>query len=62
MCSLLFRGQQLAASKLMTETAKLYGEAPVAIKLRELQTLAEIAREKNLIIVTPSGDVSTGNR
>ncbi len=33
-------------SKLMTETAKLYGVAPVAIKLIELQTLAEIAREK----------------
>ena len=53
---------EFQASKLMTEAAKLYGEAPVAIKLRELQTLAEIAREKNLIIVTPSGDVSTGNR
>jgi len=53
---------EFQASKLMTETAKLYGEAPVAIKLRELQTLAEIAREKNLIIVTPSGDVSTCNR
>jgi hypothetical protein len=38
------------------------GEVPAAIKLRELQTLAEIAGEKNLIIVTPSGDVSTGNR
>jgi len=49
-------------SKLMTERAKLYGEVTVAIKLRELQTLAEIAREKNLIIVTPSGDISTGNR
>jgi len=51
---------EFQASKLMTEAAKLYGEAPVAIKLRELQTLAEIAREKNLIIVTPSGDVSAG--
>ena len=51
---------EFQASKLMTEAAKLYGEAPVAIKLRELQTLAEIAREKNLIIVTPAGDVSTG--
>ena len=48
---------EFQASKLMTEAAKLYGEALVAIKLRELQTLAEIAREKNLIIVTPSGDV-----
>jgi len=51
---------EFQASKLMTEAAKLYGEAPVAIKLRELQTLAEIAREKNLIIVTPAGDVGTG--
>lgn len=51
---------EFQASKLMTEAAKMYGDAPVAIKLRELQTLAEIAREKNLIIVTPAGDVSTG--
>jgi len=51
---------EFQASKLMTEAAKLYGEAPVAIKLRELQTLAEIAREKNLIIVTPAGEVGTG--
>ncbi len=50
---------EFQASKLMTEAAKLYGEAPVAIKLRELQTLAEIAREKNLIIVTPAGEVRT---
>ncbi len=45
----------------MTEAARLYGEAPVAMKLRELQTLAEIAREKNLIVVTPSGDMGTGS-
>lgn len=51
---------EFQASKLMTEAAKMYGDAPVAIKLRELQTLAEIAREKNLIIVTPAGDASTG--
>jgi hypothetical protein len=43
----------------MTEAAKLYGEAPVAIKLRELQTLAEIAREKNLIVITQAGEVGT---
>jgi regulator of protease activity HflC (stomatin/prohibitin superfamily) len=52
---------ELQASKTMTEAARLYGEAPVAIKLRELQTLAEIAREKNLIIVTSGGDVGSGN-
>ncbi len=46
----------------MIQMAELYGMAPVAIKLRELQTLAGIAKEKNLIIVTPSSDVSTGNR
>jgi len=46
---------EFQASKTMSEAAKLYQEAPVAIKLRELQTLAEIAREKNLIVVTPSG-------
>jgi hypothetical protein len=40
--------------------AKLCGEAPVAIKLRELQTLAEIAREKNLIVITQAGEVGTG--
>lgn len=51
---------ELQASKTMTEAAKLYGEAPVAIKLRELQTLAEIAREKNLIVVTSGGEMSTG--
>jgi regulator of protease activity HflC (stomatin/prohibitin superfamily) len=48
---------EFQASKLMTEAAKLYGEAPVAIKLRELQTLAEIAREKNLIVITQAEEV-----
>jgi regulator of protease activity HflC (stomatin/prohibitin superfamily) len=51
---------EFQASKLMTEAAKMYGEAPVAIKLRELQTLAEIAREKNLIVITQAGEVGTG--
>ena len=51
---------EFQASKLMTEAAKLYGEAPVAIKLRELQTLAEIAREKNLIVIAQAGEVGTG--
>ncbi len=52
---------EFQASKTMTEAAKLYGEAPVAIKLRELQTLAEIAREKNLIVVTSGGEVGTSD-
>jgi regulator of protease activity HflC (stomatin/prohibitin superfamily) len=39
------------ASKKMTEAAKLYEKTPTALRLRELQTLAEISREKNLIVV-----------
>ncbi|GAG25024.1 unnamed protein product, partial [marine sediment metagenome] len=47
---------EFQASKKMTEAAKLYEKTPTAMRLRELQTLAEIAREKNLIIV-PGGDL-----
>jgi regulator of protease activity HflC (stomatin/prohibitin superfamily) len=39
------------ASKKMTEAAKLYEKTPTALRLRELQTIAEISREKNLIVV-----------
>ena len=45
------------ASKKMTEAARLYGETPVAIRLRELQTLSEIALEGNLIVVPMGGDI-----
>jgi regulator of protease activity HflC (stomatin/prohibitin superfamily) len=47
---------EFQASKKMTDAAKLYEETPMAMRLRELQTLAEIAREKNLIVV-PGGDI-----
>ncbi|MCD6236743.1 MAG: slipin family protein [Thermoplasmata archaeon] len=47
------------ASQKMAEAAKLYEKAPAAMRLRELQTLAEIAREKNLIVV-PAGEMGTG--
>ncbi|MCS7123493.1 MAG: slipin family protein [Candidatus Aenigmarchaeota archaeon] len=40
------------ASKKMIEAAKLYEKVPTALRLRELQTLSEIAREKNLIIAS----------
>lgn len=40
------------ASRRMIEAARLYEQAPAALKLREFQTLAEIAKERNLIIVT----------
>ncbi len=48
-------GELLASAK-MTEAAKLYEKTPIALRLRELQTLTEIAREKNLIIV-PAGEM-----
>jgi len=44
------------ASQKMAVAAKLYEKAPAAMRLRELQTLAEIAREKNLIVV-PGGEM-----
>ena len=53
---ILAEGEFKSAEK-MTEAAKLYHEVPISIKLRELQTLAEIAREKNLIVVSNSTDI-----
>jgi regulator of protease activity HflC (stomatin/prohibitin superfamily) len=52
---------EFQASKTMTDAARLYEEVPAALKLRELQTLVDIAREKTLIVVTPSGDMATGS-
>jgi len=40
------------AAKIMTEAASFYEEHPVALRLRELQTLVEISKEKNMVIVT----------
>jgi len=42
---------ELEASQKMMEAAKLYEEVPAAMRLRELQTLAEVARERNLIVI-----------
>lgn len=50
-------GEYMAAER-MAEAAKLYAENPLALRLRELQTLAEISREKNLIVVTSTTDLS----
>lgn len=47
---------EFQASQRMSDAAKLYEQTPMALRLRELQTLAEIAREKNLIVV-PGGDL-----
>lgn len=49
---------EFQASKKMSEAAELYQKTPAAMRLRELQTLSEIAREKNLIIV-PGGEMGT---
>jgi regulator of protease activity HflC (stomatin/prohibitin superfamily) len=57
---ILAEGESQAAQK-MSDAAAFYQEIPIAIKLRELQTLAEIAREKNLIVVTQSQVIETGN-
>ena len=44
------------ASERMSQAAQLYEKNPTALKLREFQNLAEIAKEKNLIIVTDRMD------
>ena len=45
------------ASLILSEAAKMYEDHPVALRLRELQTLIEIAREKSLVVVTETGGV-----
>jgi regulator of protease activity HflC (stomatin/prohibitin superfamily) len=52
---IMAEGEFLASQK-MADAAKLYEQTPVALRLRELQTLTEIAREKNLIVV-PGGEI-----
>lgn len=47
---------EFQASERMSEAARFYDKNPVAVKLREFQTLAEIAKERNLIVVTQGTD------
>lgn len=47
---------EFQASKRMNEAADMYENKPSALKLREFQTLTEIAKEKNLIIVSTGAD------
>jgi len=56
---IMAEGELQAASK-MTEAASFYMKNPSAMRLRELQTWTEIAREKNMIIVTEGGATSLG--
>ena len=44
------------ASERMIEAARLYEKTPIALKLRKFQTLSEIAKERNLIVVTNGSD------
>ncbi len=45
---------ELQAAQKMAEAADYYAQNPSAMRLRELQTWAEIAREKNMIVITES--------
>ncbi|RLF15850.1 MAG: slipin family protein [Thermoprotei archaeon] len=51
---------ELQAAKIMAEAAKQYQEQPIALRLRELQTLYDIARERNMVIIAPSSAVTLG--
>ncbi len=52
---------ELTASEKMAQAAEYYTKNIAAMRLRELQTWAEIAREKNMIVVTggDSGNLGT---
>lgn len=50
-------GEYMAAQKMM-EAADLYMKSPISLKIRELQTMSEIAREKNMIVVMSTSDLS----
>lgn len=56
---IIAEGELLAAEK-MSEAAHYYARNPTALRLRELQTWAEIAREKNMIIVTEGASKEFG--
>ncbi|MDQ1313726.1 MAG: hypothetical protein QG605_2265 [Euryarchaeota archaeon] len=47
---------EFQASKMMNDAATMYENKPSALKLREYQTLTEIAKEKNLIVVSTGID------
>jgi len=51
---IMAEGELMAAQK-MYEAAEFYAKNPSAMRLRELQTWVEIAREKNMIIITEGG-------
>jgi regulator of protease activity HflC (stomatin/prohibitin superfamily) len=48
------------AAKIMAEAAEFYEAHPYALRLRELQTLVEVAKEKNMIVVSGVGSEQLG--
>lgn len=42
------------AAKILAEAAEIYEAHPIALRLRELQTYIDIAKEKNLILISES--------
>lgn len=48
------------ASAVLVEAASMYEKHPTALRLRELQTMIEIAREKALVVVTEAGASDVG--
>ncbi|MEM0244756.1 MAG: slipin family protein [Zestosphaera sp.] len=48
------------ASAVLVEAASMYEQHPTALRLRELQTMIEIAREKALVVVTETGATDVG--
>jgi len=48
------------AAQIMAEAAKFYEQHPYALRLRELQTLVEVAKEKNMIVVSGVGSEQLG--
>lgn len=51
---------ELQAAQKMAEAALEYSKDPAAMRLRELQTYTEIAREKNLIVVSEGSSQGLG--
>ena len=50
---------ELLASKKLAETADVMQAHPIALQLRNLQTMAEISIEKNSTIIFPAQFMST---
>ena len=48
------------AAKILAEAAKMFEAHPAAMRLRELQTLVEVAREKALVVVTETATARAG--